>query len=162
MTQLTIQTVSTDDLIPDPANARSHSKRNIQLIAESLAHFGQRKPLVITSSKIVLAGNGTLQAAQLLGWSDIQVIIVPDAWSDLDQRAFAIADNRTAELAKWNAPLLAAQLEQLSDQGFTPATLGFDLPDSPTIQQNPTMEIDVDAFDFDHTCPECGFEFDGR
>lgn len=159
---LNITTAQTVDLIPDPANARSHSKRNIQLIAESLAAFGQRKPVVVTSNNLVLTGNGTLQAAQLLGWSDIAVIVVPDDWSELDQRAFAIADNRTAELAKWNAPLLAAQLEKLQGNGFTPETLGFDIPEGAEPQQNPTREIDVDAFDFDHQCPECGFEFDGR
>lgn len=159
---LKMQTANVVDLIPDPANARSHSKRNIQLIAESLAHFGQRKPLVVTTNNIVLAGNGTLQAAQLLGWSDLAVVVVPDKWSELDQRAFAIADNRTAELAAWNAPLLAAQLEQLQGEGFTPETLGFDILGAPEPQQNPTREVDVDAFDFDHQCPECGFEFDGR
>jgi ParB-like chromosome segregation protein Spo0J len=157
-----IQTYPVIDLIPDPDNARSHSKRNINLLAESLAQFGQRKPVVITSDNIVLAGNGTLQAAKLLGWEEIQVIIVPDQWTEEQRRAFAIADNRSAELAKWNQPLLAAQLEALTDLGFTPGSLGFELPGSPEPQQNSTKEIDVDSFDFDHQCPECGFEFDAR
>lgn len=157
-----ITTASIMDLTPDPSNARSHSKRNIQLIAESLAQFGQRKPVVITSDNIVLAGNGTLQAAKVLGWEDIQVITVPDQWTEEERRAFAIADNRTAELAKWNAPLLAAQLEELAGQGFTPGSLGFDLPNSPEINQSPTREIDANSFEFAHQCEECGFEFDVR
>lgn len=159
---LKIETRNTIDLINDPQNARTHSKRNIQQIAESLAHFGQRKPLVINTANVVLAGNGTLEAARLLGWTDVQVIVVPADWSDEDQRAFAIADNRTAELAKWNTPLLAAQLEQLESAGFTPATLGFEIAGAPEMQQSPTREIDIDAFDFDHQCPECGFEFDAK
>lgn len=159
---LNIQTANVVDLMPDPLNARSHSKRNIQLIAESLAHFGQRKPIVVTADNFVLAGNGTLQAAQLLGWSDVAVVVVPSEWTEAEQRAFAIADNRTAELAKWNAPLLAAQLEKLQGKGFTPETLGFEILEGAEPQQNPTREIDTDAFDFDHQCPECGFEFDGR
>ena len=159
---LELVTVSTGQLILDPANARAHSKRNVQQIAESLAEFGQRKPVVITDGNLVLAGNGTVSAARLLGWDEITAVIAPADWSELDQRAFAIADNRTAELASWNTPLLAAQLEHLQSAGFTPASLGFELAKSPEVQQNPTHEVDVDEFDFQHQCPECGFEFDVR
>lgn len=160
--KLAIKTVPAIDLILDPVNARQHSKRNINLIAESLAHFGQRKPLVIDSTNIVLAGNGTLEAARLLGWDEVAVIIVPAEWSNEEKTAFAIADNRTAELAKWNSPLLAAQLEHLQGLGFTPETLGFELPDSPEPQQTQTHEVDFSKFDFDCECPECGFEFDAK
>lgn len=159
---LTYELVPVMDLTPDPQNARTHSKRNIELIAESLKEFGQRKPIVIDSNGVVLAGNGTTEAAKRLGWAEIFAVILPKDWTEDQKRAFAIADNRTAELAKWNAPLLAAQLEQLQSEGFTPTSLGFDLPEAPEAQQNPTREIDVDAFDFDHKCPDCGFEFNGR
>ena len=138
---------SIGSLIPDPENARSHSKRNIAIIAESLKEFGQRKPIVITAEGLVLAGNGTLEAAKLLEWTEIAVVTVPGSWTISDARAFALADNRTAELATWNGE---------------PASLGFDLPGSPEPQQNPTHEIDVDEFSFDHECPECGFEFDAK
>ena len=155
-------TVNIDKLIQDPANARSHSKRNIQQIAESLAEFGQRKPIVVTSGNLVLAGNGTHLAAKLLGWEDLVAVVVPDEWTELEQRAFAIADNRTAELARWDGTLLAAQLERLGAEGFTPTSLGFELPGVPPVSQNPTSEVNIDELDFDHQCPDCGFEFDVR
>lgn len=162
MSRLKIKTAKTVDLIPDPENARRHSDRNLDTIAQSLAEFGQRKPIVITQDNIVLAGNGTLEAALRLGWEEIAVIVAPGTWTRDEAKAYALADNRTAELAKWNAPILAAQLERLEDVGFTPEVLGFNMAASPDVNQNPTSEIDVDALSFDHECPECGFEFDGR
>ena len=50
----------------DPANARAHSERNLQAIADSLDRFGQQKPIVITPDGTVVAGNGTLEAARSL------------------------------------------------------------------------------------------------
>lgn len=149
------------DLTTDPENARTHSERNLDTIKESLREFGQRKPLVITASGIVLAGNGTLEAARRLGWSHIACITVPTTWTHAEARAYAIADNRTAELAKWNTPLLSDQLEKLAGEGFSPIALGFKIVDAPEPQQNPTKEIDVDSFALDHECPQCGFEFNG-
>ena len=97
----------------DPRNARKHDRQNIEAIKQSLEAFGQQKPIVIDESGKVIAGNGTLEAAQELGWSKIQTVT-----SDLegtDQIAYAIADNRTAELAAWNEGELAKQLESLGE-----------------------------------------------
>ena len=66
--------VSIKDLILDPSNARKHSAKNIEAIKGSLAKFGQQKPIVISKDNIVLAGNGTLEAAKALGWDDIGII----------------------------------------------------------------------------------------
>lgn len=159
---LKVKIFNVADLFFDEENARRHSERNLDTIAKSLAEFGQRKPIVIDSGNVVLAGNGTLHAAMKLGWKEIACVQVPKTWSREEAKAYALADNRTAELAKWNAPVLAAQLEQLEDAGFTPEVLGFNMAPTPTPAQNQTREIDVDGFDFEHECPNCGFEFDGR
>ncbi len=106
----------------DPANARSHSDRNLQAIANSLSRYGQQKPIVVTPEGTVVAGNGTLEAARSLGWTHIAAITTNLAGADA--RGFAIADNRTAELAEWDVVRLAAELEDLPPEVF--ATLGFD------------------------------------
>lgn len=59
------------DLALDPANARKHSDKNLAAIKASLTRFGQQKPIVIDSSGVVRAGNGTLAAAKALGWAEI-------------------------------------------------------------------------------------------
>lgn len=93
-----------EDIQADPNNARLHSERNLKAIEDSLARFGQQKPIVVDSSNVVRAGNGTLTAAKSLGWTEIEVVV--SDLSEEDMRAFAIADNRTAELASWDEKVL--------------------------------------------------------
>jgi|LakMenE18May11ns_1017448.scaffolds.fasta_scaffold9786643_2 ParB-like chromosome segregation protein Spo0J len=99
------------DLSNDPANARKHDDRNIESIVASLRRFGQQKPIVVDMNNIVRAGNGTLEAARRLGWDSIDCVKTDLKGSDAI--AYAIADNRTSELAEWNSDVLAAQLNGL-------------------------------------------------
>jgi ParB-like chromosome segregation protein Spo0J len=99
------------DLSNDPANARKHDDKNIDSIIASLRRFGQQKPIVIDASNVVRAGNGTLEAAKRLGWDSIEC--VKTSLKGSDAIAYAIADNRTAELAEWDEDTLAAQLNGL-------------------------------------------------
>lgn len=77
----------------------------------SLRRFGQQKPIVVDSKGVVRAGNGTLEAAKRLGWEVIDC--VKTSLEGSDAIAYAIADNRTAELAEWDDDVLAAQLNGL-------------------------------------------------
>lgn len=107
----------------DPANARRHDKRNVDAIKASLTLFGQRKPIVATDAGIVIAGNGTLQAAKELGWERIAVVFVND--DTAKAAAYGIADNRTAELAAWDDDVLGTLLGGLADTEINMADLGF-------------------------------------
>jgi ParB-like chromosome segregation protein Spo0J len=115
--------VPISQLVHDAANARRHSPRNLDAIKASLNRWGQRFPIVVQKQgNIVRAGNGRLEAAKALGWSHIAALVVDD--SSIDATAFAIADNRTAELAEWDAETLASLLDTLPeniklDTGFT-------------------------------------------
>jgi site-specific DNA-methyltransferase (adenine-specific) len=122
-----IELVSIDDLTLDPANARKHDEKNLKAIAESLKQFGQRKPIVVWGSTVV-AGNGTLVAARSLGWTEITVAKIPDDWSSNQVTAYALADNRSAELAVWDEQVLASQLVELQQAEFDIELLGFELP----------------------------------
>ncbi len=108
-----IETVAIAVLSQDPANVRRHSPRNIQAIKASLQRFGQQKPIVVDAAHVVRAGNGTLEAARQLGWTHIQAI--RSALTGADAVAYAIADNRTAELAGWDADALASQVRSLDE-----------------------------------------------
>lgn len=112
----------------DPANARKHGKRNISAIAESLSRFGQRRPAVVRTDGTVLAGNGMLEAARGLGWSQVAVTVVPDEWSVEEARAYALADNRTGELAEWDVAILDDHIVSLVVAGLDIEALGFDTP----------------------------------
>ena len=103
----------------DPANARKHPSRNLDVITSSLVRFGQQKPLVVDARNMVLAGNGTLAAAKSLGWKTIQ--IVRSELIGIEATSFAIVDNRSAELAEWDPDIMAAALlnNELGDIGFS-------------------------------------------
>jgi ParB-like chromosome segregation protein Spo0J len=119
-----IQSVPIDSVHADPANARRHPERNLDAIRASLARFGQVKPIVVDDNGIVRAGNGTLEAAKQLGWTHIS--IVKPGLSNLDATAYAIADNRTAELAEWDDQALAETLRSLQSEEFDLTAVGFD------------------------------------
>jgi len=122
-----IELVNIDDLDLDPRNARKHDTKNLKAIADSLELFGQRKPIVVWG-RTVVAGNGTMVAARSLGWTEITVARVPDDWSADQVKAYALADNRSAELAEWDEQVLAAQLLELTEAEFDVELLGFELP----------------------------------
>lgn len=129
---LEIQTKDISYLRPDPNNARKHDARNIKAIAASLQRFGQRKPIVIQGDGTVVAGNGTVEAAKQLGWTQIACALVPWKWTPEEVKAYALADNRTAELAEWDATLLAEQLLELDAVGWDVSDLGFEPLHPPT------------------------------
>jgi len=119
---MNFQTIAVADLSLDPSNVRKHSRRNLDAIKASLRKFGQQKPIVVDANGIVLAGNGALTAAKELGWTEIQ--IVRTDLEGVEATAFAIADNRTAELAEWEDSLNDV-LKSLQDEGFDLADIGY-------------------------------------
>jgi ParB-like chromosome segregation protein Spo0J len=125
-----IELVNIDDLDLDPRNARKHDAKNLKAIADSLEQFGQRKPIVVWG-KTVVAGNGTMAAARTLGWKQISIVRVPDGWSADQVKAYALADNRSAELASWDEQVLASQLIELQEAEFDIELLGFENLDQP-------------------------------
>jgi ParB-like chromosome segregation protein Spo0J len=118
--------VPVDSLQTDARNARRHVEKDVKALAASLDAFGQQKPFVVLRRAgelaTVIAGNGGLQAAKRLGWSHVAVV----AFDDADRaRAFALADNRTAELSAWDDDALLEALQevnaarQMESTGFT-------------------------------------------
>jgi ParB-like chromosome segregation protein Spo0J len=117
------ESVPIDSVHPDPANVRRHPERNIAGIKASLARFGQQRPILVDASGIIRAGNGTHAAARELGWESIS--IVRTTLKGSEATAYAIADNRTAELAEWDDTALADTLRALqSEDSDLGASLG--------------------------------------
>ena len=151
MTDMTVRSVPLAELTPDPQNVRTHDDRNLAAIQSSLEAFGQRKPIVCArandGSLVVIAGNGTLAAATELGWTYLDIAEVPADWDADKARAYAIADNRTAELASWDDFGLANALIDLDAVGWDMETLGFEpngdeLTDEATEEELPPPPAD--------------------
>jgi site-specific DNA-methyltransferase (adenine-specific) len=139
---MNIQNLRIADLTPDPQNARQHDDKNLKAIQGSLKEFGQRKPIVVTEAGVIVAGNGTVEAAKRLGWTQIDVVKVPNDWTPDKIKAFAIADNRTAELANWNQEVLTSQLLELEAEGWELAEFGFEALELPD-EDKPIVEDEV-------------------
>jgi hypothetical protein len=104
------------DLLPDPQNARKHTPRNIGLIEDALQEVGAARSIVIDENNVVLAGNGTIEAAGNIGIENVRVIdatgdeIIAVRRSNLTEAQktrLKLFDNRSAELAEWDAQVLA-------------------------------------------------------
>ena len=172
------ETVKIKELANDPANVRQHDERNLDAIKASLQRFGQQKPIVVDGKGIVVAGNGTLLAAKSLGWKDIE--IVRTELEGADAIAYAVADNRTAELAVWDDDALARTLEALRGDdsieqlvtGFTDQeiedligrTIGLDDIEQDEIPEPPSDPItqvgDLWILGVYYECEDCGKRYD--
>jgi DNA modification methylase len=113
--------VPISELSCDPANLRLHGERSIEAIKASLRRFGQQKPVVVDAAGVVIAGNGTLEAARQLGWPEIAA--VRSELAGVDRVGYAIADNRTAELSAWDEDALRATMAAMPDAAI--ADLGW-------------------------------------
>lgn len=122
-----LEKVPIDKLIKDPVNARKHGEKNLESIKGSLAKFGQQKPIVVNNDNVVVAGNGTLEAARQLGWKEINVVRTELTGTDIT--AFGLADNRTSELATWDMDVLPELLASLQELDFDLSSIGFDADD---------------------------------
>ena len=118
-----VEQVDVGALTLDPNNARGHDK-GIPELVESLEQFGQQKPLVVWRDTVI-AGNGLLLAAMRLGWKVVDINRVPDDWTYEKATAYALADNRTAELSEWITPVLDDQISDLTLKGWDMPALGF-------------------------------------
>lgn len=112
------------DLAPALRNARTHSKEQVQQIAESIREFGWTNPILVDESDMIIAGHGRVLGAKVLGWQEVPVIVAR-GWSEAQKRAYVIADNRIAEKAGWDTALLTLEFAELEELGFQLDVLGF-------------------------------------
>jgi len=141
-----VELVKASKLKPNPTNPRSHSDRQIEQIAESLRRFGFLVPIVIAEDGLIVAGHGRWLAAQQLGYPDVPVIRATFL-TEADRRAFALAENRLAELSGWDEDLLQAELEFLFDADYEVCVTGFELKDLDFSIETSTREEPVELPD---------------
>jgi ParB-like chromosome segregation protein Spo0J len=111
--------------IPDGTkrNARTHSKKQIRQIADSIVLFGVTNPLLVDHRGTIVAGHARVQAAKLLGLKMVPVIRL-SSLNEAEIRAWMIADNKLSQNAGWDREMLALQFEELK---VTLPEVGLDL-----------------------------------
>jgi len=138
---VSMQWIAVDAIKPNARNARTHSKKQIRQIADSITAFGFLVPILIDQGGLIIAGHGRYAAAVLLGLKEVPVIRV-EGLSEAKRRALALADNKIAENAGWDRELLATELPALADilivEGLDLSITGF-----------APVEVDQIATDFE-------------
>ena len=113
-----------DMLTPYANNARTHSKRQIRQIAESVRRFGFTNPVLVSDDNTIIAGHGRVEAAKLIGMTEVPVRRLSHLSQD-EVRAYILADNKLAENAGWDRDLLAIEMQGLIELDFDIELLGF-------------------------------------
>lgn len=123
-----LESMALADLRPHDRNPRTHSKKQVEQIAESIRRFGFTNPVLVDRDGQVIAGHGRIEAAKLLGMATVPVLRL-EHMTEAEKRAYIIADNRLAELAGWDNDLLALELAAVAelDSDFDLAITGFDV-----------------------------------
>lgn len=113
--KMNIVTIKIDDLIEFPGNVRIHGKRNLDALKKSLEVYGQVKNIIVQkSTNYVIAGNGLVQAAKALGWTELtcNVIDVDDDYA----KALCVLDNRTGDLSQMDEKNLLEMLQDFDNE----------------------------------------------
>jgi DNA modification methylase len=113
-------------LRPWPKNARTHSRKQIRQVADSIRRFGFTNPVLIDSENTILAGHARIAAAELLGMTEVPCLRV-ETMTAAEKRAYVLADNKLALNAGWDEELLAEELQALQalDLDFDIGIIGF-------------------------------------
>jgi hypothetical protein len=130
-----VEILALDELVPSKANARTHSRKQIRQIAESIKRFGFCNPILVDDNNQIIAGHGRVEAAKLLGLMTAPALRLSHL-SAIEQRAYLIADNRLAEMAGWDRDMLATELQALIDLNFNVELTGFDISEVELVLDN--------------------------
>ena len=107
-----------------PGNPRTHSKKQVRQIADSIRRFGFTNPVLIGEDGSIIAGHGRVEAAKLLGLDSVPTVRLAHL-NAAQRRAYVLADNKLALNAGWDRELLAIELQGLIEIDFDVELIGF-------------------------------------
>ena len=138
------------DLRPFARNARTHSKKQIRQIADSIQRFGFTNPVLISDDGEIIAGHGRVRAAKELGMVEVPAVKLSHL-SEAERRAYVIADNKLALNAGWDTEILAIELQGLVDLDFDVELTGFSLAEIDFVLDDArAADVDTPAGPEDH------------
>jgi DNA modification methylase len=121
-------------LRPYAKNPRTHSKRQIRQIADSIRRFGFTNPVLVSDDGEIIAGHGRVEAARLLQMESVPAVRLSHL-NEAQRKAYVIADNKLALNAGWDHELLAIELQALVDLDFGVEITGFSLAEVDLVLQ---------------------------
>ncbi len=121
-----IEMLPLNQLRPYAGNARTHSKKQVVQIADSIRRFGFTNPVLVGDDLEIVAGHGRVSAAKMLGLAAVPAVRLSHLSAE-ERRAYVLADNKLALNAGWDQEILAIELQALIDFDFDVTLTGFSL-----------------------------------
>ncbi len=167
--KLKIEYVLLDDIKLNPKNRNKHTEAQIKQLGEVIKYQSFREPGTISNqSGFLVAGECRYWSAKKIGLKEMPVMF-QDFESEDQEYAHGIADNAIAWWGRLDYSSINSDLENLDGQNFDPSLLGIEgfqinASDNSLDYSKKNKEIDTDYFgaELEHTCPKCGFSFDGQ
>jgi DNA modification methylase len=136
-----IKTVTIAEVKPYQNNPRKNTKA-VEAVAESIRQCGYCAPIVVDEEMVILAGHTRLRAVESLGWANVEVC-VKEGLTDEQKRKYRLLDNKTNELAEWDADALVKELDGLDFDGFDFGFQPFS-SDSEVVEDNYEVELPLE------------------
>jgi hypothetical protein len=131
-----IENLAVVDLVPYARNARTHTEKQVDLLARSMKEFGFTNPILVDREGGIVAGHGRVLAAKRLGLDAVPCLRV-DWLNEAQKKAYVLADNKMAMHSGWDKNLLANELRQLEAAGFDLLLTGFEEEEFAEMTFNP-------------------------
>lgn len=129
-------------------NARTHSRKQIGQVAESIRTFGFNVPILVDEDLTVLAGHARMEAARKLGLESVPCVRLSHM-TKAQKKAFILADNKLALNAGWDEELLSFELKDLVslDKDFEMGIMGFSTSEIDGLLEGVSLEEPGDPKD---------------
>lgn len=143
MAKFRIEYIDPRSLVPYEANAKLHSKKQIEALAAAIRKRGFDQPITVDSEMVIITGHGRCEAAILAEMTAVPVIVRDDL-SEKEVRAKRLEDNRLAS-TDYDTEALQEEIEALSSIGFD-ELFGFDEREIEMFLSDPLAMSDGDDF----------------
>ena len=148
-----IERLAPEVLKPYAGNARTHSKKQIRQIAQSIERFGFTNPVLIDEANGIMAGHGRVLAAQAIGLTEVPCLRLAHL-SETEKRAYILADNKLALNAGWDQELLAIELQGLIEANYSVEVTGFTIGEVDAVLQAAQEAAPAGSDAAEDACPE--------
>ena len=140
---LKVREIPLKELKPWKDNPR-RNEQAVKAVARSIEQFGFNVPVLCDENLTIIAGHARWKAAKMINMTSVPAIVIQ--MSDVQRRAFSIADNKTARIADWDFSKLTEILKKLRSEDVDLSSLGYSDPELEALLE-PEDELDWEMFD---------------
>ena len=129
-----------DSIIPYENNPRDNDEA-VEFVANCIRRFGFRNPIQVDENNVILCGHTRLLACLSLGMENVPCIR-HEGLTEAEKAAYRLADNKVAEIAKWDFGKLDDELKKIGDE-INMQDFGFAY-DEPSLDEPVNQQVNND------------------